>query len=208
MKTESLDITKISEYSGDKSTLVLIQPYITTDLIFLTPFNVSGTSITFSIDSIQSVALYNQVTAMETTLKKMLKNLTSSQKSQLPLHCQKVLEDNPNRFDEMVHPNHFTVDGQNPVIYLKGNYNSIQILDFDNKKIKNANLGPGYYQFVIHSYMSYMGEQKNPLHIAGIQLSLSIIHYRPFQATIPALANVSKPKRKTKRSSVRRLFAI
>ena len=229
MTTETFEVTKVDDCNGRDFTYLYlkdpgadgVQPFILTEPILLTHFDAGDATLTLPIESTQSFNLHDTVLKMETKLSNTLKILSPEHQSKLPYHCQKVMTGLVNNLfgEELVRPNYFS-GGQYPVMYLKGNYKSMQMLDFDNRKITVADLGPGHYQFLIRCHMVYMGTHKNPAHISNLQLRITQLRFKPLSEPNPSSAvpiptlitttatpttttTTSKPKGRPKKTPIR-----
>lgn len=167
---------------------------VTCQMYFPEVGNKNNTSVTFEIKRSMDEALYKKIAAFECRVAKTLKTLKPELLSELSAECQKVLSGDCKNLQYNVRSNYYGFQGD-PKMYLKGNWSTTTIVNFNNEPITADVLAAGTYQFVIRANMVYIGSHKNPDHIANLQLRIKEIRYDPIKA----------PKTKTKRASKRKV---
>lgn len=141
----------------------------------------NGPTVTFELSRSRDEVLFKKVVGMEDRIAKTLKTLDPEIVTKLSTDCQKILSSGSKNFIYNIRSNFYGFQGD-PIMYLKGNWKTIKLVNFKNETIQREELGNGNYQFIIRANMIYLGPHKKPEHIANLQLRITEIRFEPLKA--------------------------
>ena len=140
--------------------------------------------VCFPIKKHQDEKLFNYINVLENDVRTLIKdNITGEQAELFPEPTSTIFMQNAMKTDWNPLRSNYRYD--DPVLFLKGNKNSLKVKNADNEDFPLEKLTPGIYNFLIRASNVYIGPHGDDTDfICSLQLRIESLTFRPFQAVM------------------------